>query len=178
MLKIFLTTIWDVLKQLVSLVTGRSDTAYVHGIPNLVQVAPGLWRSGQPTTPDQWQYLKSLGITRVVKLNYEEEGTDQGAIDAGLTVHVFSIPPKGDLKTVVEKPDYATIMAAEAVMESSDGVLVHCTHGQDRTGLTVGVYRVKHDHHAKGDAWLEMLNHGFHPELVGLDAFWEDFQEK
>jgi len=67
MFRIFLTTLWDVLKQLVSLVSGRSDTVYVHAIPNLVQVAPGLWRSGQPTDPDEWQYLKSLGLTQVVK---------------------------------------------------------------------------------------------------------------
>lgn len=178
MFRIFLTTVWAALKQLVSLVFGRSDTVLDHGIPNLVQVGPGLWRCGQPTTSAQWQYLKSIGITKVVKLNYDEEGSDQGAIDAGLTVHTFSIPPKNDLKSVVEKPDYATIMAAELVMEGGDGVLVHCTHGQDRTGTLVGVYRVKHDHWAKGDAWLEMLKHGFHPELVGLDAFWEDFQEK
>lgn len=176
MLRIIFTTIWDAILQLISMVQGKG-TVLVHGIPNLIQVAPGLWRGGQPNTPEDWQYLKSLGITKVVKLNYDIEGSDQGAVDAGLVLYKYAIPPEGDVASVVQKPDKATVMAAESVMESDGGVYVHCTHGQDRTGMLVGMYRVLFDHWAKGDAWLEMLQHGFHPELVGLDAFWEDFQE-
>jgi tyrosine-protein phosphatase SIW14 len=52
---------------------------------------------------------------------------------------------------------------------------VHCTHGQDRTGLVVGLYRTIHDGWTKTDAYREMLQLGFHPELRGLREFWEDF---
>lgn len=51
---------------------------------------------------------------------------------------------------------------------------VHCERGQDRTGLIVGVYRVKVEHWTKADAYQEMLKHGFHPILRGLCWSWQE----
>jgi protein tyrosine/serine phosphatase len=76
------------------------------------------------------------------------------------------------LPSVFEKPDAANIQQAVDVLSKGGGVLVHCTHGQDRTGLVVGVYRVKHDGWSKDKAWDEMVHHDFHQELVGLVEFW------
>lgn len=161
---------------------GCSTTTYVNGIPNLVQVKEGLWRSGQPTTIEQWRYLKDLGITRVVKLNAVSEGSDDGAIAVGMTVHVLSIQPEGDkdiidniLNTFVQ-PDPARLVEIETAIELGGGVLIHCTHGQDRTGLVIGRYRVLHDGWSKDAAYDEMIKYGFHPELHGLHKSWEQFQ--
>ena len=164
-----------------SLLGCASTTTYVHGIPNLSQVGPGIWRSGQPTSADQWLYLKSLGITKVIKLNMDGEGSDDGARAAGLTVYELGIEPEGDkdvfdniLNTFV-KPDPNKVDEAEAIIEVGGGILVHCTHGQDRTGIAIGLHRVLHDHWTKDAAYQEMIKHGFHPELHGLHEFWENF---
>ena len=53
------------------------------------------------------------------------------------------------------------------------GTFVHCAHGQDRTGLVVAVYRVRHGW-TKAQAQAEMLRLGFHPTLLGLWQSWVD----
>ena len=151
-------------------------TVYDHGVPNLSLVAPGLYRSGEPSTPEAWAYVKSLGVKQVVKLNFEREGSDDGARQAGLEVLYVPIQPEGDkdvfdnLKNTFVKPSETDLRTALYYLES--GTLVHCTHGQDRTGLVVGLYRLKHGA-SKEAAYKEMLEHGFHPELHGLHEYWE-----
>lgn len=162
---------------------GCSPTTYNNGVPNLVKVDSGLWRSGQPTTAQQWQTLKSLGITRVVKLNFESEGSDDGAIAVGMTVDVLSIQPEGDqdifdnIANTFVQPDPARLVEIETAIELGGGVLVHCTHGQDRTGLVIGRYRVLHDGWSKDAAYTEMLANNFHSLLHGLHESWEQFDD-
>jgi protein tyrosine/serine phosphatase len=169
-----MTTLRTILLFLTLGLCSCSPTTYTHGVPNLVQVDPGVWRSGQPTTPAAWAYLKSLGIKRVVKLNFESEGTDDGARAVGMEVLYVPIEPNGDVFTVVEKPDAAHVDAAVTALAEGGGTLVHCTHGEDRTGEVVAVHRVRNDHWPKSVAHREMLARGFHEELVGLDAYWQD----
>lgn len=143
-------------------------------VANFYEVDPGVFRSAQPTTPEAWAYIKSRGVRTIVKLNDDSEGSDAGAEALGLEVVRVSIPPKGDLVGVFERPDPSKLVVAIAALERGE-VLVHCTHGQDRTGLVVGLYRVLHDHRKKSEAYREMRAHGFHPELLGLLDTWEDF---
>jgi len=164
---------------MIALTAGCTPDKYVHGIPNLSNVTPTVWRSGQPTTADDWAYVKSLGVTDVVKLNYESEGTDQGAIDAGLRVHVLSVQPEGiddepiqSIPNTTIEPDRATLDEAQTIIASGAVVLVHCTHGSDRTGLAIGRYRHQTQMWSKSEAWKEMLRQGFRPELLGLVQFW------
>lgn len=156
-----------------------SPTVYTRGVPNLVQVdrANNIWRSGQPVTAESWLYLKSLGITRIVKLNYEAEGSDQGARDIGLEVIYAPIEPSGDLISVVEPVDPSEIERAITALRQQN-TLVHCTHGQDRTGGVVGAARVVIYHWPKSAAWKEMLEHNFHWELPALMMWWLDFDGK
>ena len=61
-MKILIALIPIIFLALVILLSACSPTVTSHGVPNLVQVEPGIWRSGQPTA-DGWVYLKSLGVT-------------------------------------------------------------------------------------------------------------------
>ena len=158
-------------------VAACSPTVYTHGVPNLVQVGPNVWRSGQPK-PEGWAYLRGLGITEDVKLNDEAEGSDAPAVATGIHVNTLTIVPEDDHPiSTVEEPDGTKIEAAVSIMAVAapgHGVLVHCTHGQDRTGLVVGRYREKHDKWKKSRAWKEMVANHFHPELIGLVVWWLD----
>jgi len=156
-------------------------TATVHGIPNFAQVAAGVWRSGQPpATTEAWNYIDSLGIKTVVKLNLPDEGNDDIGRAMGIAVHELGIQPAGDGNifdqighTFVE-PDRARVEEAVALIAAGGGVLVHCTHGQDRTGVVVGAWRVRDQRWTKSQAWDEMIAHGFHPDLIGLVDYWDE----
>jgi protein tyrosine/serine phosphatase len=148
-------------------------------------VEPGLWRSNQPTSVADWARIKSLGIGIVVKLNMPGEGSDEGARRLGLVVYELGIQPVGDpnildaVTNSFRSPDPERLAAAEEVIESAagrTGVLVHCTHGQDRTGLVIGRHRVLADGWSKSRAYREMLANGFHPALIGLQAAWRAFE--
>jgi len=151
-----------------------SPTTYTHGVPNLAEVDNGLWRSGQPTTLEAWTYLHSIGVKHVVKLNFESEGSDALAEKVGIDVTTLSIEPNGDVVTIFDPPNEGRVVVAISLL--GPGWLVHCSHGQDRTGYVVGRYRVERDGWTKGDAYHEMLDHHFHPELPGLHEAWEDFR--
>jgi protein tyrosine/serine phosphatase len=160
---------------------GRTPTTVTHNIPNLQQVKPGLWRSGQPQNVFDWEYLRVLGITRAIKLNFETECSDSSARIAGITSYMMSVQPEEDknlisnITNTFARPDAKVIEAAEKLIDPSVGTLVHCTHGQDRTGYLIGRYRVNAERWSKNEAYLEMLKFGFHPELYGLHKAWEDF---
>ena len=150
-------------------------TTETHGIPNLSQVDPGVWRSGQPAGAEGWAYLKSLGVTRVVKLDFEHEASEDGARAVGIEIVYAAFEPDENLLHTVEAPDPGNVDLAVAELSKGGGVLFHCLHGQDRTGYVAGRYRVLHDHWSKTAAYHEMLGHGFHPELPGLQRAWDEF---
>jgi hypothetical protein len=154
-----------------------SPMVYTKGVPNLapVDVGKNIWRSGQIALPEGWQTVKAMGIQRIVKLNFEEEGTDQGAKDLGIEVVYLPIEPRENLLATVIPPDSMNIELALEELRKPN-TLVHCTHGQDRTGLTVGAMRVRVYGWKKSRAWKEMMDNHFHWELPGLMEWWMDLQ--
>jgi hypothetical protein len=171
-----------VLGSLVSCSTPAQRTTWDHGVPNLscVSVERNVWRSGQPVGEPAWRYLSKLGITNVVKLNTEQEGSDAIGAALGMEIHHF---PIDWVDQTVGKPSRALL---EAVLEAiTPGTLIHCgsdsrtpqeanAGGQDRTGLAVGCKRFWQDGWTKGQAWQEMIAHGFHVELLGLVWAWDE----
>lgn len=164
-----------------------SPMHYVRDVPNLAQVDANVWRSGQIETQEGWDYIAELAAGRmvhVIKLNFDNEGSDALAVAMGFDVRSYAIQPEGDqdiyddIVGTLVRPVVDIIMFAEGMLsnaastETTDFYLVHCTHGQDRTGLVVGMHRVLHDGWSARDAYGEMLAHNFHPELVGLQITW------
>jgi tyrosine-protein phosphatase SIW14 len=61
-----------------------------------------------------------------------------------------------------------------AIMSSAKPLLIHCQHGQDRTGLVVGAYRVARSSWTKDAAWQEALKYGYRDWLnFGLNKNWK-----
>lgn len=144
-----------------------------YGILNLQAVHyQKVYRGGQPSR-DGWKYLKSVGVKTVIKLNFPDEGLDD---HPDFTVIDCAMPPK-DIWQAVGKPDPVMVSSALHALTDQNNwpVFIHCLHGQDRTGLMVGMFRVKFDGWTKDEAYAEMMQFGFHPELVGLTEIWEQF---
>ena len=149
-----------------------------NGVPNFQEVGPGVYRGGQPTT-EGWVYLQKKGIKTVIKLDLASEGSDDEAVALGMVVVDASGPP-ADLTNFLEAPKPERIRLAVQTLENESlrPIYVHCLHGQDRTGLVIGLYRVLHDHKTKSEAYEEMRKNGFHVVFLGLLKVWEDFDGK
>lgn len=154
------------------------------GVPNLATVdGDSVWRGGQPTE-DGWHFLENLGVTNIIKLNTEAEGSDEYAEWAGWTINRFPITLEQQwfgtgLKEIIPK----------AVAAIRPGTYVHCGSdartrseldkwlgtqgGNDRTGLVIAAYRTKTGF-TKAAAEKEMIQHGFHKVLHGLWDYWQD----
>lgn len=142
------------------------------GIPNLAEVDPGVYRGGQPTAPG-WAWLVAHGVRTSIKLNYEPEGAP-----ASISVIVASMPPEG-IDTAEARPSSSAVgLALHALNHHAGAVFIHCDHGQDRTGLLVGLYRVLHDRWTPTAARAEMGLHGYHSIFLGLDAVWHEWTEE
>jgi len=164
---------------------GCKSTPSSSGVPNfsIVETNNGVYRGAEPSLTG-WQYLASLGVSNVVKLNTETEGTDAPATALGMKVNPFPFTLKEQLFGPL---DDARVKAAVAAI--TPGTFIHCgsdsrsgtnslaSHlgnqgGQDRTGLICALYRVKTGW-TKQAAQDEMLQRGFHKELHGLHEYWE-----
>jgi len=164
-----------------------SPMTYSHGVPNLAQVNASVWRSGQINSLEGWKYIQSVaGLKHVHVITVDGVDGDVIAEQLGIDVHRLPIQPRGDqdifddVESVFVQPAAGSITEAEKLLTSAspnDVWLVHCTHGQDRTGLVIGIYRVGHDGWTKDRAYVEMIAHNFHPELHGLHEFWDNFHE-
>ena len=139
----------------------------VNGIPNFAAVEPGIYRGGQPDA-NGWKYLQELGVTQVIKLNEDSEAIDH--VPEGMALFKVQIP-QGE--QIITEPNMQYLEDAIGFIEPN--TLVHCQHGQDRTGLVIGMYRVRQGW-SKSRAYDEMIAFGFHPELFGLAKAWEDFK--
>jgi hypothetical protein len=166
-----------------------------NGIPNFHAVEEAkphrhlIYRGGQPTL-EGWAYLRdTIHVTTVVKLNAPEEswnqGEDQPAAQLGMRVVSLSLPPHDygvALKSVVDLlrdlPEDKVATAIATLADDNHGnVYVHCTHGRDRTGLVVGLYRVFRDGWSAKDAYAEMNTEGFRPINHNLHEYWEGLFE-
>lgn len=140
-------------------------------LPNFSAVDPDkcIYRGGQPTD-EGFARLKAMGIKTIIKLNEgdkEDGGTDNTAVNLGLTVKQFPI-------NTLEQLFYTRKnQVAAAVDDIEPYTYIHCLHGEDRTGVVCYFYRRKTGW-SKDRACKEMLNHGFHKSLHGLWELVED----
>ncbi len=138
----------------------------VNGVPNFAEVGAGIYRGGQPNEQG-WQFLRSLGVTNIVKLNREVADTPTD----GMIVYSIPLPP-ATLCEVFQKPCSNDVWRAVLAMKQG-GTFVHCHHGRDRTGLVVGCYRMWIDDWNESAAACEMGAMGYRWSIPGLTAFWK-----
>lgn len=142
-----------------------------NNIPAFKQVEPSIYRGGQPTSLSDYQYLKSVGVKNVLKLNSDSEN-DENSWAASTGMNIMYIPLSG-----LFEPSTGDMNRIESILADSteQPLYVHCLHGEDRTGLAIGLYRVKHEGWTAQAAHDEMTNLGFHTILIGLEHyFWEN----
>lgn len=110
-----------------------------------------VYRSGQPSAEQLRELSTRYGIRAVLKLNGGADPVPPGVSILHRPLSVMSEPDPAALRSILDDLE-----------ASPKPVLVHCTHGEDRTGLVVALYRMRHGVPAEV-AYADMVRHGFHP---------------
>lgn len=146
-----------------------SISAFAQVPDKFLEVSPGIYRSAQPDLESLTELQAKYGIKTVINLNNDEETmADELVWVKRLGLNLVSEPMSGFWAPSDQQVD--EILAA-MVNPHNQPVLLHCQHGEDRTGLLVGLHRVLHEQWTPERAYDEMLDRGFHTILMGLDDY-------
>jgi protein tyrosine/serine phosphatase len=134
------------------------------------QVTPFLFRGARPTEAGI-QALGALHFKTVLNIDNKQDAiaTEQAWVRAQ-GMNSISIPLSGFFAPSEESMDQIFKVIRDP---SNYPIFVHCEHGEDRTGLVVGLYRYYDQHWSADAAYREMLDQGFHRILVGLDSYYK-----
>ncbi len=137
------------------------SAAPVAGMPaNFGVVEEGaIYRGSQPTAA-QIEELQRRGVRTIVKLNTQELSSERAAA-ARAGMRLLYVPLSA--RTVGTRQACEEVERAYAAMvdPNNQPVFVHCSHGRDRTGFLVGVFRERAEgwDYAKVKSELEMYGH-------------------
>jgi tyrosine-protein phosphatase SIW14 len=151
-------------------------------LANFVAVKPGLYRGGHPDAAGL-TYLKSVGVKRIVNLEVGDfieafpwviskeldEAQARGITEIRYPMSAFEPAVSDEFDRHIDE-----ILAILQTATPDDGIYVHCKHGQDRTGLVMGLERVIGDGWQPKDAHDEMVRIGFHAAFHGLEEYYEN----
>jgi protein tyrosine/serine phosphatase len=129
----------------------------MEGVPNLHRIAPGLYRSSQPTAAGM-KNLESFGIRTVINLRFFNSDEDAARDTRLQLTHVRML-------TWHITDEHVIDVMRELRRTENGPFLIHCHHGADRTGLMSALYRVLEQNWSTADALDELVNggYGFHP---------------
>jgi protein tyrosine phosphatase (PTP) superfamily phosphohydrolase (DUF442 family) len=144
-------------------VVGLAAWMYSHN-PNpkrFGEVAPGrLYRSGD-ITPDELEYVsKTAGVRTVLSLLNPDapESVAERVAARRLGLRWENVPLPGDgASTAEERERIKRVLFDPAAAP----LLVHCSAGTNRTGLTIGMYRIYKEDWTVDQALAEMRRYGF-----------------
>jgi tyrosine-protein phosphatase SIW14 len=143
----------------------------VQQIPNLVRVNENIERGGRPSASDV-DALARQNIRTIINLeNNSNAIAREKRQAAALGINYIESPMSW--KT---RPSDAQVDALMRALQDQNNfpIFIHCMHGEDRTGLIVGLYRVLVEKMAPKEAYAEMIRLGFHTEFRALDQYFRD----
>lgn len=140
-------------------------------IPEFHQVSEGIYRGGHPTQAGLAE-LARMGIKTDLNLENSsavaletEQATQLGLVVISKPMSMFWAP----------SDSLANEILAVLADPSNRPIFIHCTYGQDRTGLMVGLHRVLAEGWRPADAYQEMLNYNFKSHLLfKLDGYFKE----
>jgi tyrosine-protein phosphatase SIW14 len=151
----------------VALAACRS-AAPLPGLPaNFGVVEEGkIYRGGQPGPGDLGELKRQFGIRTVVKLNPGDLDAE-GADAARLGIRVIYVPLHA--ASVGRPRSCPQVERAYAAMRDPANwpLYVHCTHGRDRTGFLVGLFRERDERWTFARVREELAHYG-HAGLIRL----------
>lgn len=142
------------------------------GIPNFQSVTDQIVRGGRPGSGDLANLQNRIGVRTVINLENKQPIIDQERMTATqLGINFYSSPMSAAARPTDRQVDEILSMLKDP---NNFPIFIHCHHGQDRTGMVIGIYRVEVQGWAPAKAYQEMLDLGFHPTISTLDQYFRD----
>ena len=133
----------------------------------------GVYRGPRPQSGDM-SVIKAQ-FASVISLEGIEEDKKEIVELAPVQVTSFPISPIEIYIRGISQDRLAEIL--QSIMSSRKPLLVHCQHGQDRTGLVIAAYRVDTCAWTKERAMAEALSFGYRKWLnFGLNMTWQHLE--
>ena len=122
------------------------------GLTRFDRVDDRVYRGSQPYNVQQLQALvKKYQIKTIIKLNTGSEPPARNITLIHHPLNAWTTPSADKIREILDDMDRA-----------ETPVFIHCSHGEDRTGLIVALYKVRHGTTPEA-AYTDMVAHGFHP---------------
>ncbi len=140
----------------------------------VIQVgAATLYRGARPTVDDLRQVKFDINLEVGWFEFFHGETAQERAWCTGMGV-AYLHRPMSDLFKPGRREITQIIDQAQFWLFKGHSVLIHCLHGEDRTGIVCAAYRIKYQNWPVEKAIAEMYEEGFHkiPYKIPLD--WPD----
>ena len=127
------------------------------GVPNLHRVTPLIYRSAQPSAIG-FHNLAAIGVKTVINLR---RSVDDSPLAQGTDLALIHI--KITTRYVTDQNGAKIVLALRALRDAQRNgpVLLHCTHGADRTGMIAALWRMLYQGWSRGQALEELQQGGF-----------------
>jgi len=150
---------------------GADDPEAPKSIPRFLQVAPGIYRGGQPQDGG-YEWLKQHGVKTIINLRSERDERTQ--VEA-LGLNYVYLP----MDALGEIPPNAIQTFLDTVSDPArQPVFIHCHRGADRTGFMVGVFRIAKQGWSPEQAYEEARDIGMRWWYRGLKRQLFEFAAK
>jgi tyrosine-protein phosphatase SIW14 len=139
--------------------------ADARGVAYAAEVAPGLYRGGQPSA-DGVAWLKSKGFKTVLNLRHYHGDSEKQAVESvGMHYERIALTSWG-----APSPEQIARFLQIVRDPTMRPLYVHCQHGVDRTGAMMAVYRMEEERWSNPEAFAEM-------EYFDAHKIWKDLRE-
>lgn len=131
---------------------------------NFHETSPDVYRSGL-LSEEAVPLLKMLGIKTVLNFDdHEPRASAEKERLERLGIDVIRMPWSG-----FDEPSEEVIAQSVELIQSPKRrpILVHCKHGQERTGVALACWRILHQDWPADRAYQEMKSYGFRPFQYG-----------
>jgi len=150
---------------------GADSPSAPKSLPRFLQVAPGIYRGGQPQDGG-YEWLKQHGVKTIINLRSERDERTQ--VEA-LGLNYVYLP----MDALGEIPPNAIQTFLDTVSDPArQPVFIHCHRGADRTGFMVGVFRIAKQGWSPEQAYEEARDIGMRWWYRGLKRQLFEFAAK
>jgi len=143
----------------------------VHGQVSIFEVSPGIYRGPAPESAADYRQLSALGIRTVLDIRPFRRRDRQRESECLQARGIFYV--NAPVSFQPERDGSAERALRTLTSAQRHPIYLHCQLGRDRSGLIIGLYRVRCQGWSRQAAYCEMKRFGFRSFFRGLERyFW------